>query len=147
MLFVILFCSNACHYHWEKEQSVSLDWTVLLLHDERILQSSVNCLQLKLSNQGIKGRKYQIPIQSKIKTFNFTASMKSSSFTLSFTPYIFQQQSFVGSQTLRSTTNKIIMSLCSRNGIFHRQKNQILAEFQSKVSLEGYCPKTFQGYS
>ena len=129
MLFVILFCSNACHYHWEKEQSVSLDWTVLLLHDEKILQSSVNCLQLKLSNQGIKGRKYQIPIQSKIKTFNFTASMKSSSFTLSFTPYIFQQQSFVGSQTLRSTTNKIKCPFVVGMEFFTSRKNRFSLNF------------------
>ena len=76
--------------------------------------------------------------------------MKSSSFTLPFTPYIFleiQQQSIAGGPTLKSTTNKIIMSLCDRNGIFHRQLNKILAEFKSKVSLEGYRPKTFQGYS
>ena len=73
--------------------------------------------------------------------------MRSSSFTLPFTPYIFQQQSIAGGPTLKSTTNKIIMSLCDRNGIFHRQLNKILAEFKSKVSLKGYRPKTFQGYS
>ena len=33
----------------KRKQSVSLDWTVLVLHDKTILQSSVNCLWLKLS--------------------------------------------------------------------------------------------------
>ena len=71
----------------KRNPSVSLDWTVLVLHDNTILQSSVNCLWLKLSIRKPKGENNKFQYSQDIKTFNFIASMKSSSLGVGGVPW------------------------------------------------------------
>ena len=56
----------------KRKQSVSLDWTVLMLHDDKILQSSVNYLQLKLSIRKPKGEniKFQYSQEKNIQFYS-----------------------------------------------------------------------------